>query len=106
MTIAGICRILSCILHNEHLVDLCFDLEPSSCIHHDAWQQEGLPMLNHEMAHLGWSEVLPFIRREKVRCCQHAHHPQLPGHVPCTRCAMCRSIEPCATLKRIPRSMA
>lgn len=105
MTIAGVCRIVSRVLHNEHLVDLCFDFEPSSCVHHDAWQREGLPELSDDMAHLGWSDVLPLIRREKVRCCLHAQ-PQLPRHAPCTRCTMCSGGAACATLKRILRSMA
>lgn len=67
MTVTGICRIISCVLHNQHFVDACFDLEPSSCVHHDAWLHEELPELSDDMVQRSWYEVVPFMRREKVR---------------------------------------
>ena len=73
ITATGVCRIISCILHNHHLDDAGFDLKPSCCAHHDAWLREGLPELSDDMLGRDWSDVVPFLRREKVCGCQQAH---------------------------------
>ncbi len=86
ITATGVCRIISCILHNHHLDDAGFDLKPSFCAHHDAWLSEGLPELSDGMLDRDWIDVVPFLRREKVRDCQQAHTQQFPHHTPCSRC--------------------
>jgi hypothetical protein len=62
LSAVGICRIVSCILHSDNLVTVYFDLDPSECFRHDAWQREGLPMLPAHIANKGWTAVLEFSR--------------------------------------------
>ena len=68
LSIAGAVHIISCILHNEHLVDIDFDHQPSSCVRHSAWQREGLAAPPVSALRKGWRGVLIFLRRVfKVR---------------------------------------
>ena len=68
LSIAGAVHIISCILHNEHLVDIDFDHQPSSCVRHSAWQREGLAVSPVSALRQGWRGVLIFLRRVfKVR---------------------------------------
>ena len=45
----GICRIVSCILHNDTLHTIHFDHEPPACVGHDAWKRDWLPALPGEL---------------------------------------------------------
>ena len=69
----GICRIISCILHNDKLVDVCFDMHPSSCVRLDAWHREGLAAPPDHMLLQEWGHILLFLRRDKVISC-HPNH--------------------------------
>ncbi len=68
LSTAGAVRIISCILHNDRLIDIDFDHQPSSCVRHDAWQREGLAVPPVTVLRQGWRGVLMFLRRVfKVR---------------------------------------
>ena len=69
----GICRIISCILHNDKLVDVCFDMQPSSCVRLDAWHHEGLAAPPEHVLLQEWGGILRFLRRDKVI----SSHPNL-----------------------------
>jgi GTPase SAR1 family protein len=62
VTVVGVCRIIACILHNHKLTDVCFNLEPSACVHNDAWLREGLTVPPDEVVRQGWKAVLQFLR--------------------------------------------
>ena len=60
-----VCRIISCILHNQKLTKVRFHFGPSFCSGDDAWRREGLPVPPREVWVGGWTPTLSFIR---VRC--------------------------------------
>ena len=62
-TAVGICRIIACILHNVELSDVHFNLQPSDCIHHEAWLREDLAVPPENVARQGWSAVLEYLRQ-------------------------------------------
>ena len=81
LSTAGAVRIISCILHNDNLVDIDFDHQPSTCVRHGAWQREGLAVPPVSVMRQGWRGVLFFLRRVfKVRglACRCASMQQQP----------------------------
>ncbi len=62
ISVAGVCRIISCILHNPKLTTVIFDHEPSVCIGHDAWNSEGLAVPPVDVVAKSWAVVLKFLR--------------------------------------------
>jgi hypothetical protein len=62
ISVAGVCRIISCILHHPKLTTVIFDHEPSACIGHDAWNSEGLAVPPVDVVAQGWAVVLKFLR--------------------------------------------
>ncbi len=57
------CRIIACIQLNVKLTTVYFDHQPFTCIRHDAWKSEGLPVPPREVVvTLGWEAVLRFLR--------------------------------------------
>ncbi len=66
MTIAGVCHIIACILHNIELNSVLFDHNPPACIDHVAWKTEGLPVLPVELAVQGWEKSLDYLRKTKA----------------------------------------
>ena len=67
MSMAGVCRIIACIQHNQTLTTVFFGHSPIACAHHDAWQREGLTVLPDEVLRRGWMAVLDMLRSEQVR---------------------------------------
>jgi hypothetical protein len=65
VSVAVVCRIIACILHNVKLTTVFFDHEPSACICRNAWGSEGLPVPPSDIIAKGWEAVLRFLR---VRC--------------------------------------
>ena len=67
MSVVGVSRIVSCILHNEKLTD--FQLEPfvSACVGHEAWRSEGLPSLPSAVVTNEWGAVLKHLRQVCIR---------------------------------------
>ena len=66
MTVAGVCRIIACIVHNKTLTTVLFDHTPFARAHSDAWQREGLTVLPDEVVRKGWMAVLDMLRSENV----------------------------------------
>ncbi len=75
VSVAGVCRIILCIIHNSMPLDVSFDHQPDACISRVAWLREGLPVLPVDVvcvscacrvARHGWTAVLKFLR-PKVR---------------------------------------
>jgi hypothetical protein len=62
ISVAGVCRIISCILQHPKLTTVMFDHEPSACIGHDAWNSEGLAVPPADVLAKGWAVVLKFLR--------------------------------------------
>ena len=62
VSVAGVCHIVSCILHNHNLTQAHFDHSPSSCCHHHAWHSEGLDVLPIQAQHHDWPHVLSVLR--------------------------------------------
>ena len=62
ISVAVVCRLISCILHNHELTTVYLDHEPSACVGHAAWQIEGLPVLPDEVVAKGWTAVLQVLR--------------------------------------------
>ena len=63
-SVSGVCRIVSCILHNEKLTEVGFDHKPSSCVVHEAWRREGLSVLPKSVvASQAWVTVLEHLRQ-------------------------------------------
>ena len=68
MSVVGVSRIVSCVLHNENLTDLPFlTPSPSACVGHEAWRSEGLPPLPSAVARDGWDAVLKHLRQVCIR---------------------------------------
>jgi hypothetical protein len=65
VSVAAVCRFISCILHNMELTHMSFNHEPSACFGHDAWMSEGLRVLSSEVVDDDWWSVLRMLR---VRC--------------------------------------
>ncbi len=63
---SSVCRIVSCILQNEKLTEVLFDLSPFDCARHEAWRSEGLPSLNNQLkadVRDDWRSVLVYLRQ-------------------------------------------
>ena len=67
MSVVGVSRIVSCILHNEELTDVSLDPKPSACVGHEAWRSEGLPPLPSAVVRDGWDAVLKHLRQVCIR---------------------------------------
>jgi hypothetical protein len=69
MSVVGVLRIVSCILHNEKLTDAYFYLDPSpsACVGHEAWRSEGLPPLPSAVVSGRWGDVLRHLRQVCIR---------------------------------------
>ena len=63
--VAAVCRFIALILHNIELTTVDFGHSPSTCIGHDSWTSEGLPVPPSDIVAKGWEAVLRFLR---VRC--------------------------------------
>jgi hypothetical protein len=57
MSVVGVSRIVSCILHNEKLTDVSLDHSPSACVGHEAWRSEGLLPLPSAVARDEWNDA-------------------------------------------------
>jgi hypothetical protein len=68
LSVVGVSRIISCVLHNDEVADLYFDHPFSSCCDHVAWMSEGLAVPPQEVVRKGWRAILPFLRRQKNVC--------------------------------------
>jgi hypothetical protein len=66
ISVPGVCRIISCILQHEKLTEVYFDHNPSTCIEHEAWQGEELPLPPSDVVAKGWAAVLEFLRKVKA----------------------------------------
>jgi len=66
VSVAATCRLISCTLQNPNLTQLFLDHEPSSCIGHDAWRSEALPVPHDDVAAQGWTAVLEYLRKVSV----------------------------------------
>ena len=66
-TVSGVCRIVSCIVHNENLTSVDFDQYPSGCVSHEAWRREGLPVPPKSMVGGGWEAVFKHLRQVCIR---------------------------------------
>ena len=66
-SVAGVCRVVSCILYNGALTAVTFDHKASACVASDFWRREGLAVPPDEAVDQGWIAVLAFLRRERVR---------------------------------------
>ena len=62
MSVSGVPRIVSSILHNEQLTQVYLDHEPSACSSSQAWRSEGLPPLPAGFG-LIWNHALPHLRQ-------------------------------------------
>ena len=75
VTIVGVCRLISCILHNFNLTEVLLDHRPRDCADNDAWRREGLPALPKRLGYYNsnerWTEVLGYLR-------EHAFAVRLP----------------------------
>ena len=77
VSVAGVCHILSCILHNHSLTQAHFDQEPSSCFHHHAWLSEGLDVLPIEVQRRDWGHVLSFLRKVRFSAAVRIFAPRI-----------------------------
>ena len=68
ISVSGLCRIVSCIVHNENLTSVDFDQYPSGCVSHEAWRREGLPVPPKSVVDDGWGAVLKHLRQVCIRC--------------------------------------
>jgi hypothetical protein len=62
ISVAGVCRTISHILHRPKITTVFFDHEPSACTGHDAWNSEGLAVPPADVVAKGWAVVLQFLR--------------------------------------------
>jgi hypothetical protein len=69
VSVAATCRLISCTLQNPNLTQLYLDHEPSSCIGHDAWRSEALPVPHDDVAAQGWTAVLEYLRKVSMPIC-------------------------------------
>ena len=69
VSVAATCRLISCTLQNPNLTQLFLDHEPSSCIGHDAWRSEALPVPHDDVAAQGWTAVLEYLRKVSMPIC-------------------------------------
>ena len=60
------CRFIALILHNIELTTVDFGHSPSTCIGHDSWTSEGLPVPPSEVVALEWKAVLRWLRVRRV----------------------------------------
>ncbi len=67
LSIAGVCRLLSGILHNHRLTDVYFDHQASDCIRHHTWTDEGLPVPPDDVISGGWRDILEYLREVKTQ---------------------------------------
>ena len=67
MSVVGVSRIVSCILHNEKLTVVYLEPSPSACVGHEAWRSEGLPPLPSAVVTNGWLAVLKHLRQVCIR---------------------------------------
>ena len=67
MSVVGVSRVVSCVLHNEKLTDVSLDPSPSACVGHEAWRSEGLPPLPSAVVRDGWNSVLRHLRQVCIR---------------------------------------
>ena len=67
MSVVGVSRIVSCILHNEKLTGVTLDPKPSACVGHEAWRSEGLPPLPSAVVRDRWNAVLKHLRQVCIR---------------------------------------
>ena len=67
MSVVGVSRIVSCILHNEKLTDVVLDPKPSACVENEAWRSEGLSSLPSAVVRNGWDAVLKNLRQVCIR---------------------------------------
>ena len=65
-SVAVVCHLVACTLHNHELTKLYLDQRPSDCVVHDAWKDEGLPVPPREVVAGNWDGVLKFIRDVSV----------------------------------------
>jgi hypothetical protein len=63
MSVVGVSRIVSCILHNEKLKEVSLEPSPSACVGHEAWRSEGLPLLPSAVVTVRWNAVLRHLRQ-------------------------------------------
>lgn len=77
VSVAGVCHIVSCILHNHSLTQAHFDHEPSSCFHHHAWLSEGLDVLPIEVQRRDWGHVLSFLRKVRFSAAVRIFAPRI-----------------------------
>jgi hypothetical protein len=68
--VAAVCRFIALILHNIELTTVDFGHSPSTCVGHDSWTSEGLPVPPSEVVALGWKAVLHWLRVRRV-CARH-----------------------------------
>ena len=62
MSVSGVLRIVSSIIHNEQLTQVYLDHEPSACSSSQAWRSEGLPPLPAGSRD-EWNSALPHLRQ-------------------------------------------
>ena len=60
--VAAVCRFIALILHNIELTTVDFGHSPSTCVGHDSWTSEGLPVPPSEVVAQGWEAVLRLLR--------------------------------------------
>ncbi len=63
-SVASVCFVVSCILHNDHLTAVHFDHSPAACVSSDSWHSEGLVVPPAEVVAQDWPVVLEFLRKE------------------------------------------
>ncbi len=104
VSIAGVCFIISSILHNDSLTDVSFDHQPPECVCDTAWQRQGLAVPPVEVQYQGWQAVLSVLRSAVRRvflrlssetavphvilCCKYTTHLLFSSATPCLLCSM------------------
>jgi hypothetical protein len=68
ISVAVACHLVACILHNPNLTELTLDHQPFACVGHDAWLNEGLPVVSLlRPAEVGWTVVLESLREVSMQ---------------------------------------
>ena len=67
MSVVGVSRIVSCVLHNEKLTSVYLEPSPSACVGHEAWRSEGLLSLPSAVVTKGWNAVIKHLRQVCIR---------------------------------------
>ena len=67
-TVSCVCRIVSCIVHNENLTEVRFDHNSSACVAHEAWRSWCLPVPPKSVVDDGWPAVFNHLRQVCIRC--------------------------------------